>query len=234
MWCVHLGDHGECECTVINSRPGLPGPPGDHGDAGMTGEFGQEGDVGDPGPHGEDGFSVRIIESYHLFSSIVHLKSLFLFPQTFLCCLAGTFRTQWSARPKRSKRGHECGHTERCRVAVISPHFRSAPQVGQKTDNDLCCVCTVCMCLLMCVCDRYRIFWRSRGYRASWWVGSTGCSRPKWFAWFPWEPRSFSESTSHLHNDSFILYILHFSVCVRVSSELTLSQCVVQYNDCAG
>lgn len=74
QWCVHLGDHGECECTIINSPPGPLGPAGDHGDAGMIGEFGQEGDVGDPGPHGEDGFPVRINLSHHLFSSIVHSK----------------------------------------------------------------------------------------------------------------------------------------------------------------
>lgn len=69
--CVHLGDHGECECTVTNSPRGPPGPAGDLGDAGMRGEFGQEGDVGDPGPKGEEGLPVRINESYHLHSFIL-------------------------------------------------------------------------------------------------------------------------------------------------------------------
>lgn len=57
--CVPLGDHGECECTIVNSLSGPPGPAGDRGDAGMTGEFGHEGDLGDPGPQGYDGSPVR-------------------------------------------------------------------------------------------------------------------------------------------------------------------------------
>lgn len=60
-WCPHSGDHGECECSVVNSPAGQPGPAGEPGDAGMIGEFGQEGDVGDPGPRGEDGFPVSLI-----------------------------------------------------------------------------------------------------------------------------------------------------------------------------
>lgn len=69
-WCAHVGDHGDCECANVNSRPGLPGPAGERGDAGMTGEFGQEGDIGDPGPQGEDGLPVRKIKLYHLHSFI--------------------------------------------------------------------------------------------------------------------------------------------------------------------
>lgn len=69
-WCAHVGDHGDCKCAIVNSRPGLPGPAGERGDAGMTGEFGQEGDVGDPGPQGEDGLPVRMIELYLLRSCI--------------------------------------------------------------------------------------------------------------------------------------------------------------------
>lgn len=82
---MYLGDHGECECTIVNSPPGPPGPAGDRGDAGMTGEFGQEGDLGDPGPQGDDGFPVRIIKSYHLhsFFSIVHFKPASVFLRRF-------------------------------------------------------------------------------------------------------------------------------------------------------
>lgn len=58
-WCMHLGDHGDCACTVTNSLPGPPGPVGDPGDAGMIGEFGREGDSGEPGPQGNNGFPVR-------------------------------------------------------------------------------------------------------------------------------------------------------------------------------
>lgn len=67
-WCAPVGDHGDCNCSIVHSRPGLPGPAGERGDAGMTGEFGQEGDVGDPGPQGEDGLPVRVTKSYHLHS----------------------------------------------------------------------------------------------------------------------------------------------------------------------
>lgn len=208
-WCAHLGDHGKCECTIVNSPPGPPGPAGDRGDAGMTGEFGQEGDVGDPGPQGEDGVTVRMIESSSFILFFLFILSPFLFPQTFLFpCLAGIPWTQWLARPKRSKRGKECGHTERCSVSIISSHFRSttAIQGGHKTDFDLCCVCMFCMCLVVCVCMifcvclcmcvyHYRISWRPRASWARWGAGSTGCSRPNRFAWFPWEPRSSSELT---------------------------------------
>jgi len=58
---VCLGDHGDCQCSVLNAQPGLPGPAGERGDPGMTGEFGREGDSGDPGLQGDDGFPVRKI-----------------------------------------------------------------------------------------------------------------------------------------------------------------------------
>lgn len=74
QWFVHLGDHGVCECTVVNTTPGQPGPAGDRGDPGMTGEFGRQGDSGEPGPHGDDGFPVRILEP-SLFIIVFILKS---------------------------------------------------------------------------------------------------------------------------------------------------------------
>lgn len=58
-FCLPIGDHGNCECSTINSQFGPPGPAGQPGDAGMTGEFGQEGDPGEPGPQGDYGVPVR-------------------------------------------------------------------------------------------------------------------------------------------------------------------------------
>lgn len=70
--CVHVGEHGECECSIVHSPSGPPGPVGERGDAGMSGEFGQEGDVGDPGFPGDEGFPVRQSKRkhYHLHISI--------------------------------------------------------------------------------------------------------------------------------------------------------------------
>lgn len=113
QWCVHSGDHGLCECTIVNSPPGLPGPAGDRGDAGMTGEFGQEGDLGEPGPQGDNGFPVRTIESSPFCLFCCSFLGHSLFPYTLLCCLAGTSWAQWCAGPKRSERRTKCGLTER-------------------------------------------------------------------------------------------------------------------------
>lgn len=75
QWCVRVGDHGLCECSIVNSPSGRPGPAGERGDAGMTGEFGREGDVGNPGPHGDFGSPVRIIKSFLFF--LFHCSSPF-------------------------------------------------------------------------------------------------------------------------------------------------------------
>lgn len=127
--CKHLGDHGDCNCAIVNSAPGPSGPIGDHGDAGMSGEFGQKGDVGDPGPQGEDGPPVRKIESSPL-RSFLPLCSCFLLLFWLAYFILGPFFVGvtwicWITRSKGSKRGRECGHRERFSVSVISSHLRS-------------------------------------------------------------------------------------------------------------
>lgn len=118
-FCTPLGDHGECECTTVNSPSGPPGPAGDRGDAGMAGEFGQQGDSGDPGPQGNDGFPVRVFFFYHN-----EIKKINTFHTLTLGCFLGLPWFQWGTGPKRPKGRDKCGHTERCCVYVISPHFR--------------------------------------------------------------------------------------------------------------
>lgn len=80
--CVHLGDHGECQCTFVNSNLGPPGSAGDPGDPGMIGEFGQEGDLGDAGPHGEDGLPVRKILIKNIKITLKHQNICVLCPFT--------------------------------------------------------------------------------------------------------------------------------------------------------
>lgn len=92
---------------------------------------------------------------------------------------------------------------------LISNQHQRYKGATKQTMTSAVCACSVCICVWLyvcvdawffCVCLRmcvyhYRISWRPRASWARWGAGSTGCSRPNRFAWFPWEPRSSSELT---------------------------------------
>jgi len=118
---AHAGDHGVCECSVVNSSPGLPGPAGHRGDAGMTGEFGREGDSGDHGRQGDAGLPVRTTTSrLQSICAVVHFESFPLSSLLAPCRLTGILWAQRSSGSKGSERGPECGLAERCSVAPVS------------------------------------------------------------------------------------------------------------------
>lgn len=199
MCTCTVGDHGDCECAIVNSRPGLPGPAGERGDAGMIGEFGQEGDVGDPGPQGEDGLPVRMIKLFHLHS-VIPFFLLFVLILNFSSC-RDLLETMVGLAQKVKKEKQVSPHRKVC--------VSSCCLIIDKHKQHMLATNIVKHMLMRDFVYVYRISWRPRGSWARWGTRSNRHSRSYRFAWFPWAQRSSCELTVVPILISIILHTNH-------------------------